>query len=361
MILNRLAITKQKKKATKPKSVTNNLKSLLFEEEEEKEEGDYSINKVTAIETINNNKNEDISCSLSNLASQYLSAKLTTATKQSIQKDKKTSKNLANLIDDEFNKEINEIDVAASTSSFKQQINLNNDLLLVKKDSAKKESNPIHQSNESHLQFNVNDKHFAIIFEIFNPKNSFTFEADDLLSFQNESLIGNLLAINLNNNNVNDNEPINQKFTFLEQKSQLTKENASSKVFRKRIVIDQTNNRSSPPLSSSTSASPNNTNVIGDKNELKRDNNEDNNINSKKLKNKKEQSKIKPKTKCSHYNHHHQQQQQEFIKIFDFSIPSPDDIVIAKQKFAFKNAQKYNNNSKKSKENDNKTELEEEN
>jgi len=111
-----------------------------------------------------------------------------------------------------------------------------------------------------------------------------------------------------NNNKQETLKSQNNKF----KKSQITNENSSTTISQPSLP-DQNDE-----LSSSSSSSHNKLTVL---------NNSNHRVKTTSIS--KSKSKVKTKANIAH--------REKPIQVFDFSIPSPDDIVIAKQKFAFKN------------------------
>lgn len=297
-----------------------------------------SFSVATTSTTPFNQNAEDVSFSLSDLANEFLATNKSQSDLAESSEPPLAS-SLIDLIDYEFNKKLSVsgtisdsydnffestsydsnadklVDLCRDGLLIHNSSNLNKNLisgsetqmLSTSVSSTTSQSSSMHSSKEIKFIIHKSQPASLNLFEIENKSKDF----GDFLSSQNQNCLKNIT-----------NQIFEDKFSYSNQINM----SLSGKSNRKKLNIDLNEDESSfkTPNSAKVSSNKKKKSSSNDtpKRKLASSSNKDSNS----------MTGVKKYIQSSSTNN-----MTNSIKIFDFSIPSPDDIVIAKQRFAFKN------------------------
>jgi hypothetical protein len=359
--------------------------------------GGGGLNKSKSI-TINNNKdtsenvqiesnNMQTFSSLSDLANEYLANNMTpSSTTNFLSNNTPFEENLVDLIDNEFNQRFsltedsNLVDFSANKLVIKKDkkiSSLTESRLSSSLTCSSTLSNLVTTTNNlsslSLKSCDLNDKKKRSLANISNMEKLQDFEFIKQVKPENEQTIKNIYLISDSSKfssffaessgssagGGGGDDEFEEKFSYSKQVEYYNKQHEISLGKRKRFIIDAnkrdyvkksitnnnkqetlkfqnnkfkktqiTNENSSTTISQSSIPSlPEQNDELSSNNKLTVLNNSNHRVKTTSIS--KSKSKVKTKANIAH--------REKPIQVFDFSIPSPDDIVIAKQKFAFKN------------------------
>lgn len=292
-----------------------------------------SAPSVNSIKIINRNQHSE---SLKDLANEYLATTDSSSTHALNESNKDMSllsSSLVEMIDHEFSQRFN---ISAETSE--QPFDLSNLLLNNPNRLKRKSSLSISNNNCSSMgssnsslanisqhQSHMNKEPLKLLSSVRQDKKHVSESLRNIFALKSKSTFGKFLTTKFDENYLNNENVISFSYSTQCDENQKSKKINANK--RKRIVIDYdlevlTRREKAKANAASTIKS----NTSSKKQKVKQNENTEDldaaTVNAIKKIKKQEKSSVaiaKP------------------IKAFDFSIPSPDDVVIAKQKFAFKN------------------------
>ncbi len=337
-----------------PKLKHNNNDDIIIEEEKEEEDDlsklIYHRTKSISISGGFNHNNSDPKSenmdlatggafSLSDLANEYLSNTNTNVTNSNYSSDTNMNTTAVNFIDYELMKQLTLDRNESSSNNFDVDLDKHNILIINKSTNSKDKhfllNNKLSTSYELSSSINSNLSSSLNTISLNNSHNSGSGGKNnlqlippqfDLMSnesifvVENSSILGALLSNSFvfNNENIELSSIIEKKFNFAYQMKLIAKHRKLLAKSRKRlrVVLNE-------PFRISTNNLPKT--AAGAK---------------KSIPNKKKKSILNPSSSSSSVKYQinkNKDSPNTVIKIFDFAIPSPDDVVLAKQKFAFKN------------------------